>query len=324
MLYVIGLGLSDEKDITVKGLEAVRRCERIYLEAYTSILMVPKERLEEFYGKPVITATRETVELESDDILQDADKVDVAFLVVGDPLGATTHTDLILRAHAKGIKTETIHNASIMTALGSTGLQLYNFGQSISIPFYTDSWKPGSWYDRLEENLKFGMHTLVLLDIKVREQSEENFIKGKLIYEPPRFMNPATAIEQILYTENERHPPPKPVKEGDAPASPASSRASTPEPIEYPTYLAPANTLAMTLSRIGTATQRIVSGTLAELSEMSEDDFGGPLHSIVIVGKRIHPLELEFAGRFCVNGEQGNWWKVAKEVYGVERETFDY
>lgn len=42
---------------------------------------------EEFYGRPVITATRETVELESDEILRDADKVDVAFLVVGDPLG---------------------------------------------------------------------------------------------------------------------------------------------------------------------------------------------------------------------------------------------
>lgn len=45
MLYIIGLGLSDEKDITIKGLEAIKSCERIYLEAYTSILMVPKERL---------------------------------------------------------------------------------------------------------------------------------------------------------------------------------------------------------------------------------------------------------------------------------------
>ena len=45
MLYVIGLGLSDEKDITVKGLEAVRRCQRVYLESYTSILMIPKEKL---------------------------------------------------------------------------------------------------------------------------------------------------------------------------------------------------------------------------------------------------------------------------------------
>jgi diphthine synthase len=87
MLYVIGLGLSDEKDITVKGLEAVRRCSRVYLESYTSILMVEKERLEAFYGRPVITATRETVELEADEILKGADKEDVAFLVVGDPLG---------------------------------------------------------------------------------------------------------------------------------------------------------------------------------------------------------------------------------------------
>jgi diphthamide biosynthesis methyltransferase len=45
MLYVIGLGLSDEKDITVRGLEAVKSCERVYLEAYTSILMVDSAKL---------------------------------------------------------------------------------------------------------------------------------------------------------------------------------------------------------------------------------------------------------------------------------------
>lgn len=45
MLYLIGLGLGDAKDITVKGLEIVRRCKRVYLEAYTSILTVGKEVL---------------------------------------------------------------------------------------------------------------------------------------------------------------------------------------------------------------------------------------------------------------------------------------
>lgn len=115
--------------------------------------------------------------MEADDILKDADKIDVSFLVVGDPTAATTHTDLLIRAQAKGIETQVIHNASIMTALGSTGLQLYNFGQTLSLVFYTDMWKPGSWYDRLEENLKLGMHTCMLLDIKVREQSEEDMIK---------------------------------------------------------------------------------------------------------------------------------------------------
>lgn len=45
MLYLIGLGLADEKDITVKGLEIVKKAERVYLEAYTAVLLVGKEAL---------------------------------------------------------------------------------------------------------------------------------------------------------------------------------------------------------------------------------------------------------------------------------------
>ncbi|KAK6904395.1 diphthine synthase [Kwoniella mangroviensis CBS 8507] len=313
MFYVIGLGLSDEKDITVKGLEAVKRCERVYLESYTSILMVDKERLEAFYEKEVIIATREMVELEADEILRDSDKVDIAFLVVGDPLGATTHTDLLLRARSLQIPTQVIHNASILTALGSTGLQMYNFGQTLSLVFYTETWRPDSWFERLEENLRIGVHTLVLLDIKVREQSEENMARGRLIYEPPRYMNPHQAFSQILLTESLRHP-----------KDPSSSSSDDGEiRIEpKPSLLPPSETLAISLSRIGTPTQKLISGTLEELAQLSEEEFGDPLHSVVIVGKKLHPLEFEYAGRFAVGGEQGAWWKVGKEVYGVERETF--
>lgn len=45
MFYVIGLGLGGAEDITVKGLEIVKRAERVYLESYTSILTVGKEVL---------------------------------------------------------------------------------------------------------------------------------------------------------------------------------------------------------------------------------------------------------------------------------------
>ena len=125
--------------------------------------------------------------------MRDADKVDVAFLVVGDPLGcvvhhdirpipsiffrATTHADIILRARALKIPVRVIHNASIMNAVGACGLQLYNFGQTVSLVFFTDAWKPDSFYDRIKENADLGMHTLVLLDIKVKEQSEENLAR---------------------------------------------------------------------------------------------------------------------------------------------------
>ena len=52
----------------------------------------------------------------------------VSFLVAGDPLCATTHTDLFLRAVKMGVKVEVIHNASIMNAIAACGLSLYRFG----------------------------------------------------------------------------------------------------------------------------------------------------------------------------------------------------
>lgn len=48
-LYLIGLGLGDEKDITVKGLEIVQRCYSVYLDSYTSILGVCKQNLVCFF-----------------------------------------------------------------------------------------------------------------------------------------------------------------------------------------------------------------------------------------------------------------------------------
>ena len=53
MLYFVGLGLGDAKDITVRGLEIVQRCEKVFLEHYTSILTVGQEELEKFYGREV-------------------------------------------------------------------------------------------------------------------------------------------------------------------------------------------------------------------------------------------------------------------------------
>jgi diphthine methyl ester synthase len=201
-LYIIGLGLGDEKDITLKGVEAIGKCEVVWLESYTSVLAVSSERLEALYGKPVRIAYRETVESEADSILGPAKSGHVAFLVVGDPFGwvaargrgggggggegreratqlrsphphhstpaspgrsATTHTDLLIRAQDSGIETHVIHNASIMNAAGACGLQLYSFGATISLPFFTEGWRPDSWYDKAAYNAGGGMHTLCLL-----------------------------------------------------------------------------------------------------------------------------------------------------------------
>jgi diphthine synthase len=159
MLFIIGLGLGDEKDITIKGLEAIKSSAFVYLEAYTSILMVDHNKLAAFYGKEVIIADREMVESHINDILAGAINQNVAFLVVGDPYGATTHSDLVIRAKEMNIAVKVIHNASIMNAIGCCGLQLYNClllfiidGCAVSIVFFSDNWKPDSFYDKIKLN----------------------------------------------------------------------------------------------------------------------------------------------------------------------------
>lgn len=83
----------------------------------------------------------------------------------------------MLRAKELNIPVHVIHNASIMNAVGALGLALYNYGQTVSIPFFTETWKPASWSERIFDNMKLGLHTLCLLDIKVKEQSEENLAR---------------------------------------------------------------------------------------------------------------------------------------------------
>lgn len=118
---------------------------------------------EEFYGRSLIIADRDLVEQGAHEILNDAQNVDVALLVVGDPFGATTHTDLIIRAKEDNIKFQVVHNASILNAVGCCGLQLYSFGETISIPYWSDAWQPDSFYDKIKINVNNGFHTLCLL-----------------------------------------------------------------------------------------------------------------------------------------------------------------
>ncbi|MBW2993303.1 diphthine synthase [Candidatus Woesearchaeota archaeon] len=163
-LYMIGIGLSDEKDISVKGLEAVKKCERIFLESYTSVLSVPVSKLEKFYNKKIIPADRDMVEKNSDKILS---KKDTAFLIIGDVFSATTHVDLMQRAKEKGIEVKIIHGASVVSAIGVTGLEVYKFGKITSIPFENKNVKTP--VEVLKENQKAGLHTLFLLDLRPNE-----------------------------------------------------------------------------------------------------------------------------------------------------------
>lgn len=169
-LNIVGIGLADEKDITVKGLELVKKSDVIYLESYTSKLAVPVSALEKFYGKKVELADRKLVETDAEEkLLKPAKNKEVTLLVIGDALSATTHIDLLQRANGMNIKTNVVHNASVLTAIGATGLQLYKFGKTASIPFSHGDYEPETPYAILAENLSIGAHTLFLLDLKPDE-----------------------------------------------------------------------------------------------------------------------------------------------------------
>lgn len=187
-ITLIGLGLWDEKDITQRGIEKAREADIIYLENYTSDLPgTTIEKLEEKIGKKVQPANRHFVE--TGKIMMHAESNHLALLVPGDPLIATTHTDLMLRARKRDIKTEIIHNSSIYSAIAETGLQIYKFGKTATVTFWKSNYKPKSFYDTLKQNKERGLHTLLLLDL---EKSEN------------KYLSPKEAIKTLLEIEREK------------------------------------------------------------------------------------------------------------------------
>lgn len=171
-LHLVGLGLHDCRDITVKGLDEVRAADMVVAEFYTAILAGTNHaELEEFVGRPIEVLPREGVEAGGRDLVTAAADSDVVLLTAGDPLSATTHTELVLRAREAGVPVHVVHAPSIFTAApGLLGLQHYKFGRTTTLVRPEPNWLPTSPFDAVQENHEAGLHTLVLLDIKAHEE----------------------------------------------------------------------------------------------------------------------------------------------------------
>jgi diphthine synthase len=188
MLTFVGLGLYDERSITVEGRDALRSADRAFAEFYTSRLVgTTVEELGAYHGIEIEVRDRAGVERRPDEILDAAASGDVAFLTAGDTMISTTHVDLRLRAHDRGIDTRVIHGVTAQSAAsGLTGLQNYRFGKAVTLPFpyaHGADGVPPSVVESIEANRERGLHTLVYLDIKVgdvpgRESAEDEFMTG--------------------------------------------------------------------------------------------------------------------------------------------------
>ncbi len=167
MLYIIGLGLNVDS-MGSFALETVKRCKKVYLENYTVDFPYATSDLVDFLGKKVELADRELVEGLT--IIDEAKKKDVALLVYGSPLTATTHITLFYEAKMSGVKCKILYNASIFDAVAETGLQLYKFGKVTSMPKWQPekNYMPDSFMGIIKENNSIGAHSLILCDIGLR------------------------------------------------------------------------------------------------------------------------------------------------------------
>lgn len=162
MLYLIGLGLNVD-GISVYGLESVKRCKRVYLENYTVDFPYSIGELKEKIGKKLIEADRDKVE--GLELVDEAQKMDVALLIYGSPLTATTHISLMQECKRLKVRYKIIYNASIFDAVAETGLQLYKFGKVASMPAWKKSFTPDSFMKIVQENQSMKAHSLILCDI---------------------------------------------------------------------------------------------------------------------------------------------------------------
>jgi diphthine synthase len=188
MLYLIGLGLNEE-GISVEGLSALGKCEKIYLENYTVDFPYSQKELEEAIGKKVISLGRS--EVESERIVKEAKKEDVCLLVYGSPLTATTHITIIEEAKKNKVRYKIVYAGSVFDAIAETGLQIYKFGKITSMPKWTKSFSPKSFMEIVKQNKSIDAHSLILIDIglelkdcinELEESAEQYKIKlGKII-----------------------------------------------------------------------------------------------------------------------------------------------
>ncbi len=162
MLYIIGLGLN-EKSISLEGLEAIKKCKKVYLEGYTVDFPYDINNLEKVIGKNIIKLERGDVE--SDKLVKESKKEDVGLLVYGSPLFATTHMTLIADLKKEKVGIKIIYSASIFDAIAETGLQLYKFGKISSMPKWQKNFEPESFLDYVIENKKINAHSIILVDI---------------------------------------------------------------------------------------------------------------------------------------------------------------
>ena len=190
MLYLIGLGLNP-KQLTLEALHAAQGCEKLFVESYTSAFAQGElGELETLLHHPIIPLFRSDVEEKNALLLESAKNKNIALLVFGNPLTATTHHALLQECAAKKIPFRVIPGISIFNYRGICGLDEYRFGRTTTFVFPQEGFEPLSVFDVILENRKIGLHTHCLFDLHPEKM---------------RFMTISEAIEWMEHASHARN-----------------------------------------------------------------------------------------------------------------------
>jgi diphthine synthase len=271
MLNLIGIGYKKE-DISLEALEIIKNSDEIFLEYYTSFYESKFEELEELFGKKITISDRNLIETEIEEkIINPSKTKNISLLVIGDPLIATTHTDLLLRAKENKVETKIIHNVSIGNFITRTGLQFYKFGKITSIPFFSEKFMPRTPFLIYLDNHRIGAHSLFLLDLN---PSNDFAYKGNELYlKAHKALNFLIKIPKIMI-ENEE------IEEKDS----ISIDLETP---------------AIICSKLGFKEEKILYGQIGELISLDKHLNLPPPLCIIIPGD-MHEMEEKYLEQFKI------------------------
>lgn len=281
MLYIIGTGLTPD-NISLKSIEILRRCKIVYLEGYTSMMNTTLATMESLYGCEILPVCRKFLE-STDTILHDALEADIALLVIGTPFFATTHSEILVRARKHSVSIEIVHNAGIQNVMGM-GFFSYNFGKTVSIPFFTDGWKPFSVYEKVVRNYKSGFHSLCLLDIQVVKCGETK--DYNLEHSGEDTVCQCNALRTMMFDKTTDRSILRCLKEKHDSVRYMTADIAIKQLLEIEKMM---NTNVLTLDteiavicRFGASDQKFYFGKVRKLLEIN---FGFPLHALIIPGK---------------------------------------
>jgi len=277
-LVLIGTGVGSPTQMSMAGVEYATKSEYRFLEGYTSVLGDTGQQLLETQVGTIEILMRGDIE-NPQRILELAKDELVSLLVVGDPLQATTHIDLLLRCHDEGIPYEVVHAASVTTLVsGGIGLQNYRFGRQVTLTFPVGDYLPTSPLEMLCESLYLGNHVLVLFDLDPTGSGDVN----------PVPMTPEQAVLTLeLMAQKLRQDLPPHLDEGEMAADDVRGRLKA-RAVQELLSVPLRQWFGILCSDLGTIEKRLRRGSLGDISRLQ----GGEIHCLVIPGE-LQGLEAE-------------------------------